>query len=501
MSNSLRAALLLVAVGVAFHLPRLDKPLGIADSNAGAFIGVFLNNWDDHGFAAVRGVPLWRQRVLAPDQPAAEPYLKHPPGLFWTSYALGTAEWTMRLPSMLGAILAAVCLFVLLCPHLGGTPAFAAGLFLLGTPSVALYSQASYETVALGMGLLLWVAVRAAEQSARWRIAAALIAFAGTWLDWSFCMFCLGLVALTAARSSRRWLARLLAPALGALAAAASVLAWQSWALRGPLDPGQVAALREAGLGELLRSTLLERPPFGRWLEGVAHFVPATASPALALAALAGVVMLARRAPKLAIALALAGAHFVVFANHGVDHPHFYCFQTALVAASCGALGTLRLPRLALAAGLAALAAAAWLASARAVADSDTTFLRDLGAELTTAARAGERSLHVGTNFWPVFPYYVASPSVYVVPVLDANALARHRRVETYRYLWFKDVAFGPGHDARNPHLRPDPALAAFFDGMPSERVPALEVELREACYRLDLQIREVRLVTVERGR
>lgn len=487
----------LLLLGLAFHLPRLDKPLGIADSNAGAFIGVFLHNWEDHGFADLRGVPLWRQRVFAPNDAVAEPYVKHPPGLFWACFALGSAEWAMRLPSMLGAILASVSLCFLLRPRLGAAAALAAGACLLGTPSLALYSQASYETVSLGMGLLLWLAVER-----RWHVVAALTAFAGTWLDWSFGMFCLGLVPLTASRSLRTWGARLLLPALATIAAVLTILAWQTWALRGEhLNAQAVAALRQDGLGALLRTTILERPPLASFVAGVLHFVPTTAGPAVALIAVAGVFRLARLAPKLTAALAIAGAHFIVFGGHGVDHPHFYCFQTALVAAAAAAMATLPLPRPARAAIATAVIVAAWISGVRATQHSDTTFMRDLGLTLTAAADAASPTpTNVATNCWPVFAYYVGTPHVYVLPVLDAEMLRRHSKTAGFRYLWFKTVEFGPGHNPDNPHLRPDAARDAFLGAFPSQRIEVLEGRIVEPAYRLDMDIREVRLITVPRS-
>lgn len=477
-------------VACALHLPRLHRPLGSGEINAGLFFGLAIRNWDAVGFAHTRGAPLGWQ-IWRPEQQAI-PYLNHPPGLFWWMAALGTGEWAQRLPTVLAAAAAAVFLFLLLRAALGTLPAAIAGLTLLGAPTFALYSQASYETVVAAFGLGLWWAHAhrhaAGGAGRRWAVPTMLLAFLGAWMDWSFALFCGALVPLAASRNPAKTLRALALPAIAATFALATILAWKAWALASPHLHDDAAG---GDLATTLSATILERPPLRRWLAGVAQLVPATASLPVALAAIAGIPVLLRRAPRLALALLFAGvSHFVLFGKHACDHVHFYCFFAVALAAASAALAAIGRPggglRRAGTIAALAVAAGAWLTTARALADDATGYYRTLGGVLDAAAGPDTggppgRVLH---NAPRVYPYYVTSPEVLITPLVKLDVLrslchAPGRRHEI-RYLWYRR-ARGPGVALLASFA--DPGLDEFLEQFPRRRMPDLEGSVRQPLH------------------
>ena len=57
--------LVLVLLGAMFHAPRLSRPFGAADINAGMYFGLFVKTWEDFGFVELRGLPLGPSRPRA----------------------------------------------------------------------------------------------------------------------------------------------------------------------------------------------------------------------------------------------------------------------------------------------------------------------------------------------------------------------------------------------------------------------------------------------------
>jgi hypothetical protein len=503
------AVLLLVLLGALWHGQRLHKPFGIVDINGGGYCGLFLKHYEDFGLRELRGIGMTPRRVFEASQ--ADPYLQHPPLLFWFMYLFGTDERAIRMPTVLLSIIAAVCLSCLLRPHLGAWPALAGGALLLGTPALAVYTQASIEPMMIGAGLLLWLAtlrVQATTGGTRnaWRAVQAAVAFLGPWFDWGFALFCLGLVPLVATRSLAATARALALPAVMAAAAAASIIAWRQWALRAPLlaFDGEFPTM-----AELIRSTVLNRPPLLESLRAAGRWIPAAASLPVALAAIPGAVVLARRSARLALGLLLAGAaHFVLFADHALVHVHFHCLLCGLLAASVAALATVRLPvlRAAPAVVVALLVGAAWWTTLRTERHNDTTFFRDLGAALVDATRVagpdgtkGPPARLVTTNFHYPFAYYDATPYIIAPPCLTslrALEIAQRDRNQPHgvAYLWFKRME---GPSAHAPRCAVPPELAAYLEAQPKQRVPDLEVELLEPGIGFDLRVREVWLVTL----
>lgn len=497
--------LLLALLAATFHLPRLQQPFGGDEINAGLFFGIVNKNFASLGFAELRGAPVGWKRWHADDR--AIPYLHHPPGLFWWMTALGTAEWAHRAPTVLCALVAALLLFALLRPRLGTFAAAVAAATLLGVPSFTLYSQASYETVVVAFGLLLWwthARFTAAAIGARagWAVAVAATAFAGAWMDWSFVLFCLALPIVTASRAVGRTLRDLALPAAAAGLAAATIVVWQDWASQ---SPHLLQDMPRATVRAMLENNILQRPPIDAWLAGAASLIPATASMPVACAALLGLPLLFRRAPRLALATMFAGiAHFTLFATHATNHPHFYCFFTVPLAAAVGAIATLGADASRLRRGAAvvaiALTASAWFASAKAVAANDTDYFRDLGRVLDTAATGEGRSPYgrVLHNAPRVYPYYVESPDVWIPPTTQLATLKalcdEPQRSYDMVFLWYAKAS-GPG--AREIASFSDAGIADYLVQFDKRRVRDLEQTIEHGLWGTRDVIEEVYLVTI----
>lgn len=493
-----------LVVTLAFHLPRLTRPLADIDACAGAFFGVFFQYYERDGFGPLRGMPLWRQLFETPTM--AEPYLTHPPGLWWAMYALGGSEWAMRVPTVVAAFAASVALFVLLRPRIGEWAAWLAGQLLLAVPVMAVYCQLSYEPVSVAFGLWMFVAterVRAAAEGGvpwRWVWVQAGCAFVGTWMDWSFGMFCFGLAALAYDRRIKLWALQLLAPGVAAILAVVTVLVWQSWALGSPLvtpPPPELGSLEAT-----LERTIGARPSIGDSFYKGVHWLNHCAGLAVLLATLAGMWTLARRAGRLAAGLAIAGAaHFLLFAGHALVHPHFYCVSMPFAVAATASLGTFaigraRIPVVAL---LTVITAATWWHTIQLDQRTDSTFMRDLGATFDRAAVPLEGTttpLHVATNFLPIYASYVTAPTAYVAgPIVTPASLENVRKDRPFRYVWLQ-VETAPGAIGTFPN----PELDAWLAPFPKTRVPELEHHLYDPGYLWDTRIRAAWIVHIPKA-
>ncbi|MCA8942748.1 MAG: glycosyltransferase family 39 protein [Planctomycetes bacterium] len=499
----------LTLLGLAFHVPRLFRPLGDLDGCAGPYFGVFFRNYEAFGFGELRGMALWRQLVPVPQ--AGEPYLHHPPGTWWTMYALGGAEWSMRLPTIVAAIVAACLLCRLLARPLGHWAARFAGASLLATPVMAVYCQLSYEPIAIAFGLgLVYATIRVRDAidrgtRVRWMLAQGALAFVGTWMDWSFGMFCFGLAAFACSKSISSMFLQLVTPAIAAGVAVVTVVAWQKWALESPLVVLPPTAT--GSIDKIVEETILSRPAWGKYLAAIEHWMRHTVGLPMLVTAIVGIVPLFARAPRIATALLVTGvAHFGIFAQHAVQHPHFFCLTSPFVAAAAGAAVCAlwrRVPRISAFLASAVLIAT-WVASIELDASTSSTFHRDIGRVLTEATivrdadgrPTGER-IGVMTNFAPIWPYYVTDPHVLVVPpVTNLSWLESVHRDERYRYLWLV-VEKPPGVPWNDPL---DPDVRAFLERFPRTRVPELEYHMKESGFGWDWNIREAWLVDVPKA-
>jgi hypothetical protein len=225
-----RPGRVLAGVGLAglwLQGPWLAAPFGFLENNAGYFFGPFAQSWERFGFAALRGIPLGPFEVW-PEAPArGYCYFNHPPGTAWLYAALGSAEWQLRLPSVLATIAAGMLMALLLLPRLGAWAAVLGGIAVQALPVVAFAGQMSYEPPVLALGLLLfWGMERAADKARGGMLAAAAAAAIGPWLDWSFGFFVLGLPLVHGQRRLREIGRRILVPWCLSLASLLLVLAW-----------------------------------------------------------------------------------------------------------------------------------------------------------------------------------------------------------------------------------------------------------------------------------
>ena len=230
------AALLAAAVCAALYGGRLADPLERSLSSSSTnYMVLFFRNWDEAGFAHLKGVPTvgtggetLHERV---------PYLHHPPLSYWLIYAArragGWTEWAFRLVPYLATVLAAA-LTALLATRLAG-PLWGLGAGLLFsllpmTFAFGLMTNSDPLVVAwlLG-GFLLHLRLRDGP-SGRRRCALGSWYFVGCFIEWQvwFLLPALLLFELTRVRGERRLgeVLKLVPVALFALAIIASYYAW-----------------------------------------------------------------------------------------------------------------------------------------------------------------------------------------------------------------------------------------------------------------------------------
>lgn len=499
----LLAALLLLLVTVLMQGPRLDLPFGPAE-NSGDFYGKFSQVWQRFGFLELRGLPLGRLYADSIDR--TSPYLNHPPGFLWLEGAFGTEEWQLRLPTVLGGWLAAVLLFELLRRSFGAPAALGASLLLLVTPMVSLLAQTSYENVVLPAGLLLFLAAwRGLDEhphKRRWKVLLVLTAFVGPWLDWAFLFFCAGLVPLMWCPSSlRQTLRRLVLPAAVSTVSLALVFVWKYWAVKAPGLP----PLPEApGLADLVDITIYRRPELTYFLARSAWRLERGWTMYLLLIAPIGLWSLWRRAPRLTLALSVPGLGFpLLFASHATLHETFFAYLTPVAAASALAV-ILDLPKVrpAVRTLLAAiLIVSVTVESYRWFDFANSTFLADLGAELSAATAASEdegAQFAVFHNSPLYYSYYVRVPNVLMPPVrypeLVKAAVARTDPSQGVRFLWLR---YEPVTHPLAPLWRSDDQLRDMLVHLPRKNIPRLTRTLNDEHGEPRLRVTEAWLVTL----
>jgi hypothetical protein len=466
---------LLAALGALLHAPWLDRPFGPMEINGANYFGVFARNWERLGFQTLRGVPLGFRDVDSIAQ--GSPYWTHPPGFAWLSAALGSAEWQIRLPTALGHAAAAVLAFALLRAALPPIAAALGGLAMLAAPVLAFYSLASYENAVLPLGLLAWLALRnahAASTRRTWRgllVAACLI---GPWMDWAFGFFCIAMLPLVASRDWRRTVRRLALPWCASLASLLAVVGWTAWAAGAPSLPA-------TDFGELLRGLL--RGSGGGGAPALARHVEnlrlGFSLPVLALA-LAGLPFFARAAPRLALAMLVAGMlNAAVFPANTAGHVFYWAYLAPLVAGGVAGLARIGGRRRAWIGAALASAAIGW-GAARVLAHfraADTTFFRDQGALITGATTDGARRFVVLANY--AYGYYVRSPHAAMgLPALTDPQRLEELRTRGGHEAWgvryvLTELEGAAGGGAPLPRV--DPALKAYLERFPSPAAPALE--------------------------
>ncbi|MEM7204673.1 MAG: hypothetical protein AAF628_30730 [Planctomycetota bacterium] len=504
MRKSLAPILLLSLLAAAFHLPKLDRPFGLGETTAGVYCGVFALNYRAHGFLELHGLPVGPQ-LMADVAEGGWAYRNHPPGIIWLS-AIGSTEWGMRIPTVIGAALAAAGLFVLLRRASGTLGAFAASAAFLGMPALNLFTQVSYEPLVLAHGFWMWHATLSlmdADPTPRgrtgWRAVQILTALLGPWMDWSFVFFCAGLVPLVATRRLAQTARRLAVPATAAFAGVGLVLIWRQWALQTPLLGPQAAT---ATIGTLWDTTIASRPVLTEYLRGAGHSLSQAATLPLIGAGLLGMALLARRRPRLALAALAAGVpQPLLFAQHASNHVHFFCYTGAALALGTSGLVAATGARRWLGIGaLAVVATIAWRTSEAVVQQNATTFFRDAGDVLVEATHneADPTQPVLAMTNLPLYAYYSDSPFVVAEPMLQVPLLqalrADPRFPHGFRYLWFKEAR---GATAERYLAPARDALAAWLGPLPKRRVPELEVRLLQADGTYDLDLQEVYVVDV----
>ena len=397
-----QAAAWLGLVCLAFYGWRLGWPLNSDEANLGHYFGPAVRIWQAIGFAEVRGAPCWLHWPAVPDN--CFPYLNHPPGLFWLMYALGGDEWALRLPGVVGSWLAAIALFTLLIDRVGGSLSLTAACLLILCPGIGVVAIGSYEPLVLAAGLWLW---RLTEGTGRRpRILAALVAFAGTWIDWQFAFYAGALVVL------RPW-RLLLLPGAAAVVGATTVFGWRAWAFNRPFPalPSQTSAW-----DLVVTNGVAGRPDSIEWLSAASRLLPATFGWAICALAILGLPIALVRWPRFTLAGLVGGVTpLVVFANHALDHVVFYALLAPLMA-TC-AIAPLHLVRCHCSGRIATA-----LAGTACVLTCATSLVRlesaehelpaRVGRTLSAAARDGQGRVTIVTNYQHIYLYYVDHQNV-----------------------------------------------------------------------------------------
>lgn len=485
-------ALLAVAVA-AFHAGWLDEPLAALQLNAGLYFGVFAKNWQSLGFWDLRGLPLMHKVVAAPAD--GYPYVHHPPALSWLFFALGGKEWSMRLPSVIAGFVAAIFWYRIARTKFAPAASFWSACLLVFCPCYAVVSQASYEILVACCGLAV-IAEIAAPVSPRWLslLIQATAAFVGTWVDWGFAFFCLACVPMAWKASLSQTVRRLALPGAVAGFAAATIVAWQHWALAQP-------GLRQLPAGDthvadmVSRFLLGERAPWSWRIGHLVDTVGTTWSRWLVGTFLLGIGVACWRSPRLTLAMGIAAIGPLVALNRPADFI-WHTFHAPLLAL-CGAalldlvLG-LRPPAIRRAAGIGAFVVLVGvaLASWRLRAEGATPFFARLGNVLSAVAR--EPGWAAAHNCPTAITYYFDAPRIELqglyVPE-QIQPLVAGKDGYGWKYLWLKPV---------NPGLVLD-STEHFLAQFPRERVPLLEGPLDVVGTRLTGGIAEAWLYTLSR--
>ncbi len=499
------AALLLIALGLALHLPRLHDPLSPVDQNAGDYFGPSLLAYEQLGFAELRGLPTWVQPMSGIER--VYPYLTHPPGMFWIMAAFGTSEMAMRLPTVIGATLASIALLLLLRPIIGLWPAFAAGVCQLGVPAMSMFGQTSYAPVLLALGLLLFLStlqLRTATglSALMWRGLQVVCALVGPWIDWPFGLYCMGLAVVTMRWPLRAWLSDLVVPAVCSVASLVVFFGWRKCVAAAPFIRKD---LPQTSFSEMAAAPFEaeNRPEVADFMGAVWHFLTDTTGIPVAVLGTLGALLLLARSPKLVVALLIpAAGHILIFASHSMSHWGHYNYFAAPLAAGVAAFGAVRSQKLRPLASIALVVgvSAGWAAGISMITRNATTFARDFGqTALEATYLAGEGPfndrVYVLHNFDGHLSYYAYSEYVINLPMTNPAVLEMMRNSKLYepgfRYLWIQE----PWWEYNPDTLK----LAKYLQQFPAERLPGLERDMRAmtALAHDNLDIGKVFLVTL----
>ena len=460
----------------AFYAGWVGAPLTVLQINAGAYFGVFCNNWDRFGFWELRGLPLGPQLVEHASQ--AGPYLHHPPGLSWLFYLLGGEEWSMRLPTVLAGFVASIAFYRVARSRLARAPSFFGACLLAFSPCFAELAQASYEPMVVACGLVVMAeAVRPCHNRMLSRTLQAIAAFAGTWFGWGFAF--LGLACLPLVWSLRRpvrSLDRVLVPGVAAFVGLLTVKLWGVWALGAPgITPPES---KDTEILQLLQGVALNEHAGLDWVvDHLLLITPTTWSWWLIGTFCGGVWLALWRCPRAMIAMMLAGAGPYVVLVQPADYI-WQCYSMPMLAiAGSGALDAALLLRARTARVASALVAVAVLggvihSSWSLRADASTPFFRNFGRVLSDAAREPEWS--ATHSYVYGLPYYYDSPRVTMQGIYvpeQLQPLIEQLGGHGWKYLWLKAGKPGFAH----------PLMEDFLKQFPRERVPELEGPLSDS--------------------
>jgi len=477
------ALALLVLFGVVLHGSQLGAEFGFGEGNAGSYFGCVAKGYREVGFLATRGAP------FMPDLYGGfQPYLHHPPAGFWLASAFGPHEWQLRATTLFAHLVAMLALVGLSRPVLGNARAMLAGALFLVLPVFYIDISASQWPHTIACGLLMLLGFSRYDEGRRWRMLLWATAFLGPWIDWHFGFFCLALVPLAAPWRGLRAASRLLLPGLLAVASLALFVAWRHWAAQAPIwsHPGEGGASNL----DLVQGTILTRPPLADQLSGMLRCSALALTWPILVGGLIGLPWFAARAPRLAGALLVAGLlGSLLFGFHVITHTDFPSMLGPAVAVGTASLGGRT--RSWIAAGVLVGVAGGWISLAR-VRASRTTFFRDYGAAATAATRerlegGGERRFVVASDAWWTYRYYVDSPDFLIYPVADPALIESHRAAIAQQG---KGLRFLTLRYAGPPKL---PALDAYLDRFPAQRLPQLERSFGERMH-----IERALLVTID---
>ncbi len=470
-----------VAAGLLLQAPWLVAPFGFLELNAGYFFGPFAQSYERFGFAALRGIPLGPFEVWPESPDKGYCYFNHPPGTAWLYTALGSAEWQLRLPSVLATIAAGLLLALLLLRRQGPWAAAVGGIALQAFPALAFGSQLSYEPPVLALGLLLFFAADPEGPPRRGASLLVLLAAAvGPWLDWSFGFFVLGLPLVHGQRRLREIGRRILVPWCLSLASLLLVLAWMRWAKAAafvPQRPGQ-----GEDVAAMLDRALFDRPGFLDFaIAGADQLAQGFGLWTLALAA-AGAFVFGRQQPRLLLAsMVPALLHPLVFAAHAMTHLMFWAHVAVPAAAGLAALAqqvhrerwrmTLSVSLLVLALGGTTLASIRLKQSG--TAPIFASLGRALDAEATAARRDGASPAMVATNAFRSYPYYVASHKVYLGPVTDPALVENAWKGGAKIQFVYVAAELEDRHGNRAPLASPE--LLTWLERFPKRELPELQ--------------------------
>lgn len=461
----------LLTLGIAaFHAAWLNAPFSILQMNAGSYFGVFVRNWDRHGFAALRGLPLMPGVVAKTGD--ATPYVHHPPGLAWLAYALGGQEWSMRLPTVVATLLAAVCLYRIARTRFAAAASALAAVLLAFSPGMAVIGQASYEPVVVAFGSCVMAEIVAPLRQRRLSLAIlASAAFVGTWMGWGFAFLGLACPLLVLrVRSLGTGLRQLVIPGVASVVALASIVLWANWALA----QDGIARLPEndRNVVEMVQKYVLAERAGPAWAwHHTLQILPITWSRWLFVAALVGLPWAAWRAPRITAALLVVGVGPFVFLAAPADfiwQTYSMPFAALCAAAPLDLIGRSKAPVVRTIGAVAGLGVAIGVVHASWVirADASTPYFRRMGEVLSEAAQQpGWAACH---NYLYAMAYYVTSPDVPLAGVYFPNQLEALRKGaggKGWKYLWMR---------ANEPGLVV-PGMEQYLSQFPKVRVPELE--------------------------